>query len=177
MIARHREPERIHFQRMSPQHHFEQQNIPKIIPRAVHCVAFFYLREVVMSKKYEYSANDFTHTDSTINVCVCVAPSNFNLLSIFTISVPVEKKDGEDIDYYRAEAIKKAKEVIADIAEDAALSDPHQNTLQERVTVLEKQLTGMQAAMSCKLAPSIGSIDISELKKSNGSIVCRIGML
>lgn len=36
---------------MPPQHHFEQQNIPKIIPRAAHCVAFFYLREVVMSSK------------------------------------------------------------------------------------------------------------------------------
>lgn len=111
-----------------------------------------------MSKRYEYSANDFTHTDSAINVQVCVAPSNFNLLPIFTISVPVEKKDGEDIDYYRAEAIKKAKEVIADIAEDAALSDPHQNTLQERVTALEKQLNDMQAAMSCDLEASKSTI-------------------
>lgn len=85
-----------------------------------------------MSKKYEYSANDFTLTDSAINVRVCVAPSNFNLLPIFTLSVPVEKKDGEDISYYRGEAIKKAKEVIADIAEDAVLSEPHQNVLQER---------------------------------------------
>ncbi|EJD6081435.1 MULTISPECIES: DUF1327 domain-containing protein [Providencia] len=102
-----------------------------------------------MSKKYEYSANNFTHTNLAINVKVCVAPSDFNLLPIFTLSVPVEKKDGEDIDYYRAEVIKKAKEVIADIAEDAALSDPHQNTLQERVAVLEEQLTDMQAAMSC----------------------------
>lgn len=50
-------------------------------------------------------------------------------------------------------------------------------SLEERVTALEKQLTDMQAKVSCKLAPSIGSIDISELKKSNGSIVCRIGML
>ncbi|HEM7132782.1 TPA: DUF1327 domain-containing protein [Providencia rettgeri] len=118
-----------------------------------------------MSKRYEYSANDFTHTDSTISVQVCVAPSNFNLLPIFTLSVRVEKKDGEDINYYRAEAIKKAKEVIADIAEDAAQGDLHQNkaefsgvifvssgpSLEERVTALEKQLTDMQAAMSCEL--------------------------
>ncbi|ENL4094428.1 DUF1327 domain-containing protein [Providencia rettgeri] len=104
-----------------------------------------------MSNKYEYSANDFTHTDSAINVQVCVAPSNFNLLPIFTLSIRVERKNGEDIDYYRTEAIKKAKEVIADIAEDAVLSDPHKNTLQERVTALEKQLTDMQAAMSCEL--------------------------
>ncbi|ELY3856719.1 DUF1327 domain-containing protein [Providencia huaxiensis] len=74
-----------------------------------------------MSKKYEYNANNFTHIDSAINVQVCVAPSNFNLLPIFTISVPVEKKDGEDIDYYRAEAIKKAKEVIVDVAKEAAV--------------------------------------------------------
>ena len=117
-----------------------------------------------MSKRYEYSANDFTHTDSAINVQVCVAPSNFNLLPIFTISVPVEKKDGEDIDYYRTEAIKRVKEVIADIAEDAAQGDSHQNkaefsgvifissgpSLEERVIALEKQLTDMQAAMSCE---------------------------
>ncbi|EMZ5446602.1 DUF1327 domain-containing protein [Providencia stuartii] len=104
-----------------------------------------------MSKKYEYSANDFTHTDSAISVQVCVAPSNFDLLPIFTLSVRVEKKDGEDINYYRAEAIKKAKEVIADIAEDAAQGDLHQNkaefsgvivtngnlSLEERVTALE----------------------------------------
>ncbi|MEQ4627633.1 hypothetical protein [Providencia manganoxydans] len=116
-----------------------------------------------MSKKYEYSANDFTHTDSAINVQVCVAPSNFNLLPIFTISVPVEKKDGEDIDYYRTEAIKRVKEVIADIAEDAGQGDLYQNkaefsgvivssgnlSLEERVTALEKQLTDMQAPMSC----------------------------
>ncbi|EJD6367359.1 YdfR family protein [Providencia rettgeri] len=71
-----------------------------------------------MSKKYEYSANNFTHTNLAINVQVCVAPSDFNLLPIFMLSVPVEKKDGEDIDYYRAEAIKKAKEVIVDIAKE-----------------------------------------------------------
>ncbi len=35
---------------MPPQRDFEQQNIPKIIPRAAHCVAFFYLREVAMSR-------------------------------------------------------------------------------------------------------------------------------
>ncbi|EMD0753789.1 DUF1327 domain-containing protein [Providencia rettgeri] len=118
-----------------------------------------------MSKKYEYNANNFTHIDSAINVQVCVAPSNFNLLPIFTISVPVEKKDGEDIDYYRAEAIKRAKEVIVDIAKEASVSDLHQNegefsgvivasgdlSLEERVTALEKQLTDMQAAMSCEL--------------------------
>ncbi|MEQ5306590.1 hypothetical protein ABN238_20630 [Providencia rettgeri] len=116
-----------------------------------------------MSKKYEYSANDFIHTDSAINVQVCVALSNFNLLPIFTLSVPVEKKDGEDVDYYRTEAIKKAKEVIADIAEDTAQGDLHQNkaefsgvifvssgpSLEERVIALEKQLNDMQAAMSC----------------------------
>ncbi|EMT6577816.1 DUF1327 domain-containing protein, partial [Providencia rettgeri] len=107
-----------------------------------------------MSKKYEYSANDFTHTDSAINVQVCVAPSNFDLLPIFTLSVRVKKKDGEDIDYYRAKAIKKAKAVIADIAEDAVQGDLHQNkaefsgvivtsgpSLEERVIALEKQLT------------------------------------
>ncbi|EMF4353496.1 DUF1327 domain-containing protein [Providencia sp. PROV036] len=104
-----------------------------------------------MSKRYEYSANDFTHTDSAINVQVCVAPSNFNLLPIFTLTVRVEKKDGEDIDYYRAEAIKRAKAVIIDIAEDAVLSDPHQNTLQDRVIALEKQLTDMQAKASCAM--------------------------
>ncbi|WP_272659201.1 MULTISPECIES: hypothetical protein [unclassified Providencia] len=115
-----------------------------------------------MSKRYEYSANDFTHTDSTISVQVCVAPSNFNLLPIFTISVPVEKKDGEDIDYYRTEAIKRVKEVIADIAEDAAQGDLHQNkaefsgvivtsgpSLEERVIALEKQLTDRQGKVSC----------------------------
>ncbi|APC12970.1 hypothetical protein RB151_033120 [Providencia rettgeri] len=117
-----------------------------------------------MSKKYEYSANDFTHTDSAINVQVCVAPSNFNLLPIFTLTVRVEKKDGEDIDYYRAEAIKKAKAVIADIAEDAVQGDLHQNkaefsgvivtsgpSLEERVIALEKQLTDMQAKASCAM--------------------------
>ncbi|MGF7419818.1 DUF1327 domain-containing protein [Providencia rettgeri] len=118
-----------------------------------------------MSKKYEYSANDFIHTDSAINVQVCVAPSNFNLLPIFTLSIRVERKNGEDIDYYRTEAIKKAKEVIADIAEDTAQGDLHQNkaefsgvifvssgpSLEERVIALEKQLTDMQAAMSCDL--------------------------
>lgn len=117
-----------------------------------------------MNKKYEYSANNFTHTDSTINVCVCVAPSNFDLLPIFTLSISVEKKNGEDVDYYRAEAIKKAKEVIVDIAKEASVSDSHQNegefsgvifasgdlSLEERVTALEKQLTDMQAAMSCE---------------------------
>ncbi|WP_272580935.1 DUF1327 domain-containing protein [Providencia sp. PROV266] len=76
-----------------------------------------------MSKKYEYSANDFTHTDSGINVCVCVSLSNFNLLPIFTLSVPAEKKDGKDIDYYRSEAIKKAKEVIVDIAKEVNRND------------------------------------------------------
>ncbi|HAU5776523.1 TPA: DUF1327 domain-containing protein [Providencia stuartii] len=134
--------------------------------------AAFYLREVVMSKKYEYSANDFTHTDSAISVQVCVAPSNFDLLPIFTLSVRVEKKDGEDINYYRAEAIKKAKEVIADIAEDAAQGDLHQNkaefsgvivtsgdlSLEERVAALEKQLADTQAAMSCELEASKSTI-------------------
>ncbi|MEY0837967.1 hypothetical protein AB7238_17235 [Providencia alcalifaciens] len=117
-----------------------------------------------MSKKYEYSANDFTHTDSAINVQVCVAPSNFDLLPIFTLSVRVKKKDGEDIDYYRAKAIKKAKAVIADIAEDAVQGDLHQNkaefsgiivtsgpSLEERVIALEKQLTDMQAKASCAM--------------------------
>lgn len=42
---------------MPPQHHFEQQNIPKIIPRAAHCVAFFYLREVVMSAQSDNEQN------------------------------------------------------------------------------------------------------------------------
>ncbi|EJD6501045.1 DUF1327 domain-containing protein [Providencia rettgeri] len=121
-----------------------------------------------MSKKYEYNANNFTHIDSAINVQVCVAPSNFNLLPIFTISVPVEKKDGKGIDYYRAEAIKRAKEVIVDIAKEASVSDLHQNegefsgvivasgdlSLEERVTALEKQITDMQAAMSCDLEAS-----------------------
>ncbi|HBO25072.1 MAG TPA: hypothetical protein DD649_19620 [Providencia sp.] len=30
------EPERIHSQRTHPQHYFQQQNIPKIIPRATY---------------------------------------------------------------------------------------------------------------------------------------------
>lgn len=129
-----------------------------------------------MSKKYEYSANDFTHTDSAISVQVCVAPSNFDLLPIFTLSVRVEKKDGEDINYYRAEAIKKAKEVIADIAEDAAQGDLHQNkaefsgvifvssgpSLEERVTALEKQLTDMQAT-SCEISASMAVLHTTNL--------------
>ncbi|MER5002582.1 hypothetical protein KDV89_22900, partial [Providencia stuartii] len=79
---------------------------------------------------------------------------------------------GEDINYYRAEAIKKAKEVIADIAEDAAQGDLHQNkaefsgvifvssgpSLEERVAALEKQLTDTQAAMSCELEASKSTI-------------------
>jgi len=46
-------------------------------------------------------------------------------------------------------------------------------SLEERIKKLEKQLTEMQAAMSCKLVSSIDSINILELK----NIACRIGPL
>ncbi|EMA4781899.1 hypothetical protein U7S25_000998 [Providencia rettgeri] len=82
----------MHSQRIPPQRYFEQQNIPKIIPRAAHCVSFFYLREVVMSRN-----------------------------------------------------IKKAR--ITRISKVKA-----DRSLEERVTALEKQLTDMQAAMSCDLS-------------------------
>lgn len=84
----------MHSQRIPPQRYFEQQNIPKIIPRAAHCVSFFYLREVVMSRN-----------------------------------------------------IKKAR--ITRISKVKA-----DRSLEERVTALEKQITDMQAAMSCDLEAS-----------------------
>lgn len=87
---------------MPPQHHFEQQNIPKIIPRAAHCVAFFYLREVVMSNQNE-------------GVFSGVIVTNGNL------------------------------------------------SLEERVTALEKQLTDMQAAMSCAMEV-VATISVSDLE-------------
>lgn len=73
-----------------------------------------------MSKKYEYSTNSFTLTDLTIKVCVSIAPRELKSLPVFSLLVSVEKKDGENIEYYRNEAIKKAKEVIVDIAKEAA---------------------------------------------------------
>ncbi|HHZ8728104.1 DUF1327 domain-containing protein [Proteus mirabilis] len=73
-----------------------------------------------MSKKYEYIANNFTHANKAITVCVSVAPSNFSSMPIFTFPVSVEKKDGEDIEYYRVVAIMKAKDIIIDIAKEAA---------------------------------------------------------
>lgn len=88
---------------MPPQHHFEQQNIPKIIPRAAHCVAFFYLREVAMSNQNEAEFSGVIVTSGGLS-------------------------------------------------------------LEERVTALEKQLSVMQAAMSCELDALSSRVSDIELK-------------
>ncbi|MGG4610169.1 hypothetical protein [Providencia sp. Me31A] len=49
-------------------------------------------------------------------------------------------------------------------------------SLEERVTALEKQLTDMQAAMSCESLSYVESDALKEVKKADGTIAYRIGM-